>query len=172
LLAVFTAGLRMEFAVRPYERLERLLRRMLRPTFRPGVTPVLLQRFVPGAPPRLRVFVALAALASPYRRGVGEVAAWSGVTSRTIERWLASARWPAAHVVLQSFSALDTVWLMTEYGWPARLVQQERAFSHASGVTRLLSRYAATRPRTLHDDGGFVAALEHVARVLSAREWP
>jgi hypothetical protein len=172
LLAVFAVGLRIEFAARPYERLAPLLRRILRPTFRPPVTPVLLQRFVPSAPADLRVFVALAALAAPARRGVEEVAARAGPSTRTIERRLRRAQWPTARVVLQSFRALDAIWLMSEYGWSARRVQHERGYTYQSSVTRLLSRYAATRPLTLREDGGFAAALEHVARVLSARPAP
>jgi hypothetical protein len=123
-------------------------------------------------PTALRVFVALAILAAPARRGVEEVARWSGVSLRTIERRLRHARWPAARVVLQSFTALDVVWLMTEYRWSARRVQQVRAFSHPSGVTRLLATYAGTRPATLFEDGGFAAALEHVRGVLAPRVMP
>jgi hypothetical protein len=64
------------------------------------------------------------------------------------------------------------VWLITEYGWSARLVQLERGLPHGSSVTRLLSRYCGTRPATLREDGGFPAALEHVERVLRAPSDP
>jgi hypothetical protein len=167
LLAVAVTGLRMEYVVRPYEHLAPAVARVLSPAFRPGVVPLLLQRFVPRAPPPPRIFVALAALAAPTRPGVEEIARRTTISARTIERRLRRARWPAAHVVLQSFTALDVVWLMTEYGWSARLVQQVRAFPHASSLTRLLSNYAASRPATLREDGGFAAALEHVTGVLA-----
>ena len=134
--------------------------------YRPGVAPLLLHHFMPHVPPALALFVTLAILEAPARRGVAELAAWSRSSARTIERHLQREGWPAAHVVAQSFSALDTVWLMSEYGWSARLVQEERGFSHPSGVTRLLSSYAGTKPATLIADGGFPAALEHVSRVL------
>lgn len=169
-LAVFGVGLRMEYVVRPHQRLDVVLRRVTSPDYRPGVSPLLLLRFVPRAPKSLRLFVALAALSATERRGVDEISAWSRVSSRTIERRLVRARWPPAHVVLQSFIALDAVWLMSEYGWPARRVQVVRRFPHASSVTRLLARYAGVRPATLREDGGFPAALEHVLRVLSPRD--
>ena len=118
---------------------------------------------------QLAVFVMLAILEAPARRSVAELAAWSRVSVRTLERHLRRERWPAAHVVAQSFSALDAIWLMSEYGWSARLVQETRGFSHPSGVTRLLSAYAGTKPATLIADGGFPAALEFVSRVLRIR---
>ncbi|MDB4917218.1 MAG: Helix-turn-helix, AraC protein [Gemmatimonadetes bacterium] len=166
LMAVFTTGLRMEFAVRPYQALDALLVRMQSDTYRPGVAPVLLQRFVPVASASLKVFVALAAITAPERRSVEEISAWCGVSTRTIERRLLRAQWPPAHVILQSCSALDAVWLMSEYSWSARRVKNVRSFSHASSVTRLLKVYCGMLPSTLRESGGFPAALEHVARAL------
>jgi hypothetical protein len=161
--AVFTLGLRMECAIRPHARVDSVVLRMLDADYRPGVAPLLLHHFMHRVPPSLRVFIAIAILEAAARRTVDELARWSRVSSRTIERRLRAAGWPAAHVVTQSFAALDAVWLMTEYGWSARRVRDARAFSHASGVTRLLTAYAGTRPATLIEDGGFAAALEHVS---------
>ncbi|MFL5574370.1 MAG: hypothetical protein ACJ79S_00140 [Gemmatimonadaceae bacterium] len=172
LLATAAEGMRVEYAVRPHEPLAPVLRRVVRPSFRPGVAPLLLRRFAACAPAPLRVFVTIAAITAPSRRCAGEIARWSGVTLRTIERRLHRARWPGAHVVVQSFAALDAAWLMMEYGWSARLVRRERALPHESSVTRLLARYCASRPLTLREDGGFPAALEHVTRVLAPRHDP
>lgn len=172
LLAVLVTGARIECAVRPYERLEPGIRRIVSPDFRPGATPVLLQRFVPRAPPPLQVFVALAALSAPWRRGVEVVAQWSRVSPRTIERRLQRARWPVAHTVLRSFAALDAVWLMSEYGWSARRVRQVRAFPHESSITRLVADYCGMLPATLREAGGFAAALAHVTRMLTPRGAP
>jgi hypothetical protein len=124
---------------------------------------------MPHVPSALAVFVMLAILEAPARRSVAELAAWSRSSVRTIERHLRREQWPAARVVAHSFSALDAVWLMTEYGWSARRVQEVRGFSHASGVTRLLSTYAGTKPASLIADGGFPVALEHVSRILRTR---
>lgn len=168
LLAVFAPGLCMECAVRPFVRLAPMLRDMLSPAYRPGVAPLLFHHLMPLVPAALTVFVVLAILSAPARRGVEEVATWTGSSIRTIDRRLRDARWPTAHVVLRSFAALDAVWLMTEYGWPARRVHEARGFPHPSAVTRLLARYAGTTPATLLEDGGFTAALAHVTRVLAA----
>jgi len=168
LLAVLTLGLRMECAVRPFARLDHVVRFMLAKDYRPGVAPLLLHHFMPHVPPALVAFVMLAILEAPARRSVAELAAWSQSSVRTIERHLGRERWPKAHVIVHSFSALDAIWMMTQYGWSARRVQQVRGFSHASGVTRLLSTYAGTKPVTLMADGGFPAALEHVSRVIRA----
>ena len=167
LLAVLTLGLRMECAVRPFARLDRVVRFMLAENYRPGVAPLLLHHFMPHVPPALAVFLVLAILEAPARRSVAELAAWSRSSVRTIERHLSRERWPTAHVVAHAFSALDAAWLMTEYGWSARRVQEVRRFSHPSGVTRLLSTYAGTKPATLIADGGFPAALDHVSRLFS-----
>ena len=169
LLAVFAPGLHMECAVRPFAPLALLVDRMRSPLYRPGVAPALLQHFVPSAPAPLAIFLTVAALTAPERRSVEEVASWTRVSPRTIERRLRSHGWASAHVVLHAFSALDAIWLMTEYGWPARLVQRVRGFPHLSSVTRLLATYAATRPSTLTADGGFRGALEQVGRMLSPR---
>lgn len=166
LLAVLTLGLRMECAVRPFARLDQVVRFMLAKNYRPGVAPLLLHHFMPHVPPALAVFVALAILEAPTRRSIAELAAWSRSSVRTIERHLSREQWPTAHVIAHAFSALDAVWLMSEYGWSARRVQEVRGFSHPSGVTRLLSTYAGTKPATLAADGGFPAALDHVARLF------
>jgi hypothetical protein len=166
LCSVFAPGLRMECVVRPLGRLEPALRYVLSPDYRPGVAPVLLHHFMARVPDRVALFIAHAILAAPARRRVEELAAWSGVTSRTIDRRLRRAAMAPPHVVAQSFTALDAIWLMTEYGWSAQRVQQVRAFPHASRVTRLLASYAGTKPSTVMEDGGFVAALERVTRVL------
>jgi hypothetical protein len=166
LCAVYAPGLRMECAIRPFGRLEPVLRHMLSQEYRPGVAPLLLQHFMPRMPEAVALFVALAILTAPARHSVEELATWSGVTPRTIDRRLRRAGMALPHVVVQSFAALDAIWLMTEYGWSAQRVQQVRAFPHASRVTRLLASYAGTRPSTLMEDGGFTAALEHVTREL------
>jgi hypothetical protein len=140
---------------------------VLSPFYRPGVGSLLLQHFVPRAPTPVALFLAFAALSAPERRSVGELSSWTGLSSRTIDRRLRRHGWASAHVVLHAFSALDTIWLMTEYGWSARLVQRVRGFPHPSSVTRLLAAYAGTLPSTLIADGGFPAALEHVTRTLS-----
>ena len=166
LLAVFATGLRMTYAVRPYESVAGAVEMVTAPTFFPSVAPILLGRFVRRAPSGLAPFVALAALQSASRRGVGELASWLGISARTIERRHDRARWPTARTVLRSFAALDAVWLMSEYGWSARHVHEVRGFSHPSGVTRLLARYCGVRPATLREDGGFDAALDHVSTIL------
>jgi hypothetical protein len=168
LLSVFALGLHMECVVRPFGRLEPVLRHMLSPAYRPGVAPLLLQHFLPRVPAAVSVFVALAILTASVRPSVEELAAWSGVSPRTIERRLRRADLASARSLARAFAALDAVWLMTEYGWSARRVQQVRGFAHASSVTRLLASYVGTRPSTLMEDGGFSAALEHVTRVLLA----
>lgn len=166
LLALFAPGMRMECVIRPFAPLAPTLRCVLSPTYRPGVGPLLLQHFVARAPVPLALFLAIGALSAPHRRSVGEVASWTRLSSRTIDRHLRRHGWAPARVVLQAFSALDVVWLMTEYGWSARLVQQVRQFTHPSAVTRLLGSYAGTLPSTVIADGGFPAALEHVTRRL------
>jgi hypothetical protein len=166
LCAAFALGLRLECAARPFALLHAVLQYVLAPSYRPGVAPLLLHRLMPLVPPRLGVFVALAILEAPARRRAAELATWTRQSARTIERRLAAAEWPTMRVVLQSFAALDAAWLMTQYGWSARRVQQVRGFVHPSGVTRLLAAYAGTKPSTLMDDGGFPAALDHVMRVL------
>jgi hypothetical protein len=169
LLSIMTLGVRMECALRPFARVDRVMRFMLKENYRPGVAPLLLHHFMPLVPPALAIFVMVAILEAPARRSVAELAEWSRSSVRTIERHLRREGWATAHVVAHSFSALDAVWLMTEYGWSARRVQSVRGFSHASGVTRLLSSYAGTKPATLMVDGGLPAALDHVTRTLRAR---
>lgn len=168
LLAVFAPGLCMECVIRPFAPLGPMLHRVVAPCYRPSVAPVLLQHFVARAPAPLALFLAAGALSAADRRPVQEVASWTRQSSRTVERHLRRHGWAFARVVLQAFSALDAIWLMTEYGWSARLVHEVRRFTHPSAVTRLLASYAGTSPSTLAADGGFPAALEHVTRTLAA----
>ncbi len=169
LIGVMAVGMRTECVVRPFARLEPVLRHMCSSAYRPSAVPLLLHHVMPVVPTVLKVFVALAILTAATRRGVDELARWSGSSPRTIERRLRSEEWPGAHAILRSFIALDALWLMTEYGWSARRVQIVRGFSHPSGVTRLLWTYAGTRPSTLFEDGGFSAALDHVMEVTLGR---
>lgn len=166
LLAVFALGLRMECVVRPFARFAPAVQHVLSPAYRPGVAPLLLHHFLPLTAPALTVFVTLAMLTARERRSVAELAAWTGVSTRTIERRFLAAGWPPAFMVLHSFTALDAVWLMTEYRWSAQRVQHARRFGTASSVTRLLAAYAGTRPSTVMADGGFAAALAHVTHRL------
>ena len=167
LLAVFAPGLRLECAVRPFARLAELVGHVLSAGYRPGVSPLLLQRILPRTPESITLFIALGILVARERRTVEELSAWAGVSARTIDRRLRRAGWASPHVVLHAFTALDAVWLMSEYGWSARRVQLVRGFPHPSSVTRLLATYAGTRPSTLAEDGGFGAALDHVMRLVS-----
>lgn len=166
LCAVLAPGLRVECVVRPFGHLAPVLRWMLGAEYRPAVAPLLLQHFIPHTPISLLVFVTIAIIEARTRRSAEELATWSRCSLRTVERRLKLAGWPAAHVVSHSFAALDAIWLMTEYGWSARMVQEVRAFPHASSVTRLLKTYAGTRPSTLIEDGGFAAALDRISRML------
>jgi DNA-binding phage protein len=169
LLAVLTPGLRMECVVRPHEPLAPAVQRVRSPSFVPGIAPLLLQRFAVRAPPPLRAFVAVAALVASRRRCLEQVARWSGLTARTVERRLRRERWPSPRTVLQSFAALDAVWLMTEHDFTAREVARVRALPHPSTVTRLLERYCGCRPATLPESGGLAAALTQVGRLLAPR---
>ena len=166
LQAVFAPGLRLECAIRPFARLSEIVGHVLSASYRPGVAPLLLQHILPRTPESITLFIAFGILVARERRTVEELSAWSGVSARTIDRRLRRAGWASAHVVLHSFTALDAVWLMSEYGWSARRVQLVRGFPHPSSVTRLLATYAGTRPSTLAEDGGFGAALDHVMRRL------
>jgi hypothetical protein len=162
LRAVLAPGVGMEFVVRPFEPLAGMVRQSIEARLPPSVAPVLLQHVVPRAPPSLRVFLSLAALKAPTGRGIDELAHWSGVSPRTIERRLLRAGWATAQVILQSFRALDVVWLMTEYRWSAHRVQRVRDYPHASAITRLTQRYTRVNPAALREGGDFGAALETV----------
>lgn len=170
LLAVFAPGLRLECAIRPFARLAEIVGHVLSASYRPGVSPLLLQLVLRRTPESIVHFIALGILMARERRTVEELAAWAGVSARTIDRRLQAVGWASPHVVLHSFTALDAVWLISEYRWSARRVQLVRGFPHPSSVTRLLATYAGTRPSTLAEDGGFAAAFDHVMRRLTGND--
>jgi len=164
LRATLIPGLRMDCVVRPFEPLAPIVRDMLAATLPPLVAPILVQRLVSVAPLSLGPFVAIAALKAPSRRGLDQLARWSGVTPRTIERRLVRARWAPEHVLIQSCRALDVLWLMTEYGWSVKRVQRARGLSFASAITRLTQRYAGATPRDVREGIDFRAVLSDVVR--------
>jgi transcriptional regulator GlxA family with amidase domain len=105
-------------------------------------------------------------LKAASRRSVEQLARWSGITRQTLARRLRDAGWPSPHTIMQSFRALDAIWLMAECGWSARRVQEVRLFANASAVGRLTRRYTGMAPRAIREEGGFSAALETVERAL------
>lgn len=167
LTEILVPGLRIEFVLRDAEPLGTTMRRALAATLPASVAPVLLERFLPLAPTSLHVFLAVAALKAPSGRSLEHLAHWSGITRRTLARRLAAAGWRPPSVVLQTFRALDAVWLMTVDGRTARRVQELRDLGSPSSVGRLLRRYLGIAPLELRDVGGFPAALDIAAHAIT-----
>jgi hypothetical protein len=157
---ILVPGLHTEFVLRDVEPLGTTVRRALAGALPPTVAPILIERFLPLAPTSLHVFIAVAALKAPSGRGLEHLAQWSGVARRTLARRLAAASWQPPSVVLQTFRALDAVWLMTVSGRSARRVRELRDLGGPSSVGRLLRRYLGLAPLELRDAGGFAAALD------------
>jgi hypothetical protein len=167
LRATLVPGLCMDCVVRPFEPLAPIVRQMLAATLPPVVAPILIERLVRVAPTPLGPFVTIAALKAPSRRGLDQLARWSGVTPRTIERRLVRAHWAPVHVLLQACRALDVLWLMTQYGWSVKTVQRARGLSFASAITRLTQRYAGVTPRDVREGLDFRAVLDDVVRRIT-----
>jgi hypothetical protein len=172
LTQILVPGLAIDFVLRDVEPLGTTVRQALATGLPPSVSPVLLERFLPLAPQSLRVFMAVAALKAPSGRGLEHLALWSGITRRTVARRLASAGWQPPSVLLQTFRALDAVWLMAVCGRSARQVQELRRFSTPSSVGRLLRRYLGLAPLELRDEGGFAAALDIAEHALVGNNSP
>ncbi len=166
LIEILVPGLSIDFVLRDAEPLAGAVRRALSAPMPPSVSQILLQHFVPLAPLSLHVFVAVAALKAPSGRGLEHLAQWSGITRRTVARRLTAAGWQAPSVLLQTFRALDAVWLMTVNGWSARRVQELRGLSNRSSVGRLMRRYLGLAPLELRESGGFETALEIAERAI------
>jgi hypothetical protein len=165
--ATLVPGLRVDCVVRPFEPLAPLARQLLAATLPPVVAPILVQRLLHVAPSSLGPFVAIAALKAPSRRGLDQLARWSGVTPRTIERRLLRAHWAPEHVLLQACRALDVLWLMTQFGWSVKKVQRARGLSFASAITRLTQRYAGVTPRDVREGLDFRAVVDDVIRRIT-----
>ena len=165
--ALMVPGLRVEFVVRPEEPLLPAVRRVMAGRQPPSAVPVILKRLLPLAPSPLRVFLAIAVLKATSGRGVDQLARWSRVSPRTVERRLVRSGWATAQVVLQTVRALDAVWLMSEHGWPARRIQRLRRFAHSSSITRLMQRYlGGLTPAGVREGEGFEAALDYACDAL------
>jgi hypothetical protein len=172
LTEILAPGLAIDFVLREAEPLGSTVRQALSAPLPPTASPILFQHFVRLAPLPLRVFVAVAALKAPTGRGLDHLAQWSGITRRTAARRLAAAGWQPPSVVLQTFRALDAVWLMTVCDWSARRVQELRRFSNPSAVGRLMRRYLGLAPLELRDMGGFEAALDVAERAIAGNNSP
>jgi hypothetical protein len=165
--ALMVPGLRIEFVVRPAEPLLPALRRVMAGGQPSSAVPVILRRLLPLAPAPLRVFLAIAVLKATSGRGVDQLARWSRVSPRTVERRLVRSGWATARVVLQTVRALDAVWLMSEHGWPARRIQRLRHFAHASSITRLMQRYlGGLTPAGVREGAAFETVLEYACDAL------
>jgi hypothetical protein len=165
--ALMVPGLRIEFVVRPAEPLLPALRRVMAPEQPSSAVPAILRRLLPLAPPLLRVFLAIAILKATSGRGVDQLARWSRVSPRTVERRLARSGWASARVVLQTVRALDAMWLMSEHRWPARRISRLRRFAHASAITRLMQRYlGGLTPACAREGADFQSALDYACNAL------
>ncbi len=170
LRAALIPGIPIEYVVAPFEPLASTVQRALAGRLSSAAGHVILAHLIPLAPADLHTFLTLAALKAASGRGVAQLAQWSNSTARTIERRLDRAGWSTAHTVLQSFRALDALWLMDEYGMSARRVRHRHNLAHSSGITRLTRRWAAgITPHTLRERGGFNAALEAVMASVTVR---
>jgi hypothetical protein len=165
--ALMVPGLRIDFVVRPAEPLLPAVRRAIAGGQPSSAVPAILRRLLPLAPSPLRVFLAIAVLKATSGRGVDQLARWSRISPRTVERRLVRSGWATARVVLQTVRALDAVWLMSEHGWPARRIQRLRQFAHASSITRLMQRYlGGLTPAGVREGAGFESALEYACNAL------
>jgi hypothetical protein len=165
--ALMVPGLRIEFAVRPAEPLLPALRRAMTAEEPSSAVPAILRRLLPFAPSPLRVFLAIAVLKATSGRGVDQLARWSRLSPRTVERRLVRSGWAPARVVLQTVRALDAVWLMSEQGWPARRIQRLRQFAHSSSITRLMQRYlGGLTPARVREGAEFESALDYACNAL------
>jgi hypothetical protein len=166
--ALMVPGLQIEFVVRPAEPLLPALRRMMAGGQPSSPVPLILRRLLPLAPSPLRVFLAIAVLKATSGRGVYQLARWSRVSPRTVERRLVRSGWATPRVVLQTVRALDAVWLMSEHGWPARRIQRLRQFAHASSITRLMQRYlGGLTPAGVREGAAFASALDYACNALT-----
>jgi hypothetical protein len=94
--ALMVPGLRIEFVVRPAEPLLPALRRVMAGGQPSSAVPDILRRLLPLAPSPLRVFLAIAVLKATSGRGVDQLARWSRVSPRTVERRLVRSGWATA----------------------------------------------------------------------------
>src|SRR5687767_11396812 len=95
LVAAAATGVRAEYALLPFERLDAAVERLLAP-HPPDAGATLVARLAPGVPAGVRPFVAACALRAAPRLRVRTAAAWSRVSMRTLERRLLRAGLPAA----------------------------------------------------------------------------
>jgi len=169
LLAVLTPGLCMHSVIRQIEQLRPLMRWVLSSDPPPCVSAILAQRLLPKTTPELRPFTVLASLKASRRPSVAQLARGSGITVRTLERRLQREGWAHAHVIIQAFRAVDAAWLVTEYGWSARKVRQEREFASEGAVTRLMRRYCGVTPALIREGADFDTALANAERIITLR---
>lgn len=170
LLPILRAHPQVDYVLRRFEPLERAVRRRMGARPVPEtVTALLLPQLAPVTPPPLRPFMTLAILKAPLLRSAEEIARWSGVTLRTIERRLKRAGWGLPHVVVQSVAALDVVMLMAEHRWSAQRVMRVRGYTHRSAISRLMHWYAGVGPGTVRESGGVPVALKNVVENIMHR---
>ena len=165
LVSAAGTGVRAEYALLPFERLDAAVERLLAP-HPSSAAGTLVTRLAGDVPAGVRAFVTVCALRATPRLRVRTAAAWSRVSVRTLERRLRRAHLPAASFVLRASSGLHAAWWLDVQEWPVKRVVAEMGFSHASALTRLLRRYCGCTPSTLREEGGFDAALDRVARVF------
>lgn len=159
------SGARAEYVLPPVERLDAAVERLLAP-HPSSAGGTLVTRLASGVPAAVRPYVTVCALRATPRLSVRAAAEWSRVGVRTLERRLRGAGLPAAGFVLRASAGLHAAWLLDVHDWPAKRVVAEMRFSHASALTRLMRRYCGCTPSTLHEEGGFDAALDRVARAF------
>src|SRR4029077_3463549 len=163
---IIAAGRGLSVVLRPHEHLGLALRALLNQPRVASAAETLARHIVPVVPVPFRPFFLVSALKASPRLPVATVAAWSGITRRSLERALLHAKLPGAGAVLGFCTALHAAWWLDVQGWSAKQVVIEMGFPDPSAVTRVLYHYFRCTVKSLRDEGGFQALLYRFETML------
>jgi len=163
---IIAAGRGLSVVLRPHEHLGLALRALLSQPRVASAAETLARHIVPVVPVPFRPFFLVSALKASPRLPVATVAAWSGITRRSLERALLHAKLPGAGAVLGFCTALHAAWWLDVQGWSAKQVVIEMGFPDPSAVTRVLYHYFRCTVKSLRDEGGFQALLYRFEALL------
>jgi hypothetical protein len=163
--AALTAGA-SECAIRGYDRLGGVVRRVLAPQWRPGAGLPLLEMLRPLLPTDLEEFGIACALKASPRLTPERLASWIRVRERTLRSRLQRADLAAPGTFIDYGAAVHAACMLDLHGFKVEAVVETMQFGSTRALNALLRQYTGKSAKELREHGGFSVLLLQAEQVL------
>ncbi len=167
--AALRAGASGDCALRGFDRLNRVLARVLTPTWRPDVARQLIDHLLPLVTPDLEVCVIACALKASPRLGLPLLMQWTRVNERTLRDRFKRAGLRAPAALIGYCAAVRAGHLLDHEERSPDHVVAAMQFTNRKQLDTLLHQYTGMSARAFQEHGGVSTLLAQAGDILSRR---